>query len=92
MTEDAVVLAALLAVGVGILLCALRVLAGPTGFDRALALDTIGLQCVAAVVLLSIHWRTAVYFDLALLLALLGFIVTLSVARFLGGDHGAAGP
>lgn len=76
------------AVGAGILLCALRVLAGPSDFDRALALDTIFLQCVALVLLLSLVWETEVFYDLALVLALLGFVVTMAVARYLGERHG----
>lgn len=85
--EGAVHLIALVAVGVGIGLCALRALLGPTDFDRVLALDTIFLQCVALVLVLSIMWDTRVFYDLALVLALLGFIVTMAVARYLGERH-----
>lgn len=75
------------AVGVGILLSALRVLAGPSDFDRVLALDTIFLQCVALVLLLSLLWETDVFYDLALVLAVLGFVVTMAVARYLEERH-----
>lgn len=79
-----VLLGSFTVVGAGIVLCVLRALAGPTDFDRALALDAIFLQCVALVLLLSLLFRTDVFFDLALVLALLGFIVTMAVARYLG--------
>ncbi len=88
MIETTVLLVAFMVVSAGVVLCALRCLAGPTDFDRVLALDTIFLQCVALVLLLSAAGRTTVFFDLALVMALLGFIVTMAVARFLGERHG----
>ncbi len=88
MSESTVLVGVFLVVGAGVLLCALRVMAGPTDFDRVLALDAIFLQCVALVLLLSILWHTTAFYDLALVLALLGFIVTLAVARYLGVRHG----
>lgn len=87
MIEQWVLWGAFFAVGIGALLSAARVWAGPTDFDRLLALDALFLQCVALVLLLSAMWRTAVFYDLALVLALLGFIVTVTVTRYLGERH-----
>jgi multicomponent K+:H+ antiporter subunit F len=85
--EGALLALAFCLVGAGVVLSALRALAGPTDFDRVLALDAVFLQCVALILLLSIAWHTSVFFDLALVMALLGFIVTMAVARYLGGRH-----
>lgn len=87
MIENAVYLFAFLAVGAGLLLASLRALVGPTDFDRAVALDAIFLLCVALVLLWSLWGETTVYYDLALVLALLGFIVTMAVSRYLGERH-----
>ena len=76
-----------MAIGAGLVLAAIRVLRGPSDFDRAVALDAIFLQCVALVLLWSLWERTTVYYELALILALLGFIVTMAVARYLGERH-----
>lgn len=78
---------ALLAVGVSLLLCAWRLLRGPELPDRALALDTMYVNVVALVVLLGLRHGTGLYFEAALLIALLGFVSTVALARYLSrGD------
>ena len=78
---------ALLAVGVSLLLCAWRLLRGPEPPDRALALDTMYVNVVALVVLLGLRHGTGLYFEAALLIALLGFVSTVALARYLSrGD------
>jgi multicomponent K+:H+ antiporter subunit F len=74
---------ALLAVGVALLLCAWRLLRGPELPDRVLALDTMYVNIVALVVLLGLRQGTQVYFEAALLIALLGFVATVALARYL---------
>ena len=78
---------ALLAVGLSLALCAWRLLRGPEAVDRALALDTMYINVVALVILLGMRWGTELYFEAALLIALLGFVSTVALARFLSrGD------
>jgi multicomponent K+:H+ antiporter subunit F len=78
---------ALLAVGAALLLCAWRLLRGPELPDRVLALDTMYVNIVALVVLLGLRQGTQVYFEAALLIALLGFVATVALARYLArGD------
>lgn len=75
------------AVGLALLLCTWRLLRGPTAPDRVLALDTLYINVVALVVLLGIQHGTALYFEAALLIALLGFVGTVALARYLSrGD------
>lgn len=71
------------AVTVAILLCAWRLLSGPTMTDRVLALDTLYMNVVALIVLLGIRWNTALLFEGALLVAMLGFVSTVALARYL---------
>jgi len=71
------------AVTVAILLCTWRLLAGPTPTDRVLALDTLYMNVVALIVLLGIRWNTALLFEGALLVAMLGFVSTVALARYL---------
>ncbi len=86
------VLALALNIGIGavtlaVLLCALRLLRGPTITDRVLALDTLYMNAVALIVLLGIRWNTALLFEGALLVAMLGFASTVALARYLSrGD------
>ncbi|MCZ8113065.1 MAG: K+/H+ antiporter subunit F [Betaproteobacteria bacterium] len=74
---------ALGAVGVAMLLCGWRLLRGPTLTDRVLALDTLYVNVVAFVVLLGIRQGTGLYFEAALLIALLGFVSTVALGRYL---------
>lgn len=69
--------------GVALLLNAWRLLLGPDATDRILALDTLYINAVAIIVLYGIHIGRPDFFSAALLIALLGFISTMALAKFL---------
>ena len=73
----------MLAVSAALLLCCWRLLRGPASVDRLLALDTLYLNVVALVVLLGIRLQTALLFEAALIVAMLGFVSTVALARYL---------
>ncbi len=78
---------ALGAVSVAMVLCAWRLLRGPEVTDRLLALDTLYINTVALVILLGLRWQTALLFEAALIVAMLGFVSTVALARYLSrGD------
>lgn len=78
---------ALGAVSVSTVLCAWRLLRGPEVTDRLLALDTLYINTVALVILLGLRWQTALLFEAALIIAMLGFVSTVALARYLSrGD------
>lgn len=58
-----------------------RMLRGPDLPDRILALDTLYINALALVILLGIRFRSSLYFELALVIAALGFIGTVALAR-----------
>ena len=75
------------AVTLTLLLCGWRLLRGPSLPDRILALDTLYLAVVALVMLLGLRWQTPMLFVAALIVALLGFVDTVALARYLSrGD------
>lgn len=75
------------AVGLALAIAALRLLKGPEATDRVLALDTMYINVVAIIVLLGIRHGTGLFFEAALLVALLGFASTVALARYLSrGD------
>jgi multicomponent Na+:H+ antiporter subunit F len=80
------ILGALVVIGVGIALCVIRAAKGPSLFDRVLAFDCIMLNVVGAVLLLSILFRTEAFMDVVLIVALLGFLGTVSLAAYLEGS------
>ena len=60
---------------------------GPGTGDRILALDTMVVNAIGLVVLLGIAQGTAIYFEVTLIIAMLGFVSTVAYARFvLRGD------
>jgi multicomponent K+:H+ antiporter subunit F len=70
-----------------LLLAAYRLLAGPTLPDRVLALDTLYINACALLVLSGIYFGTALYFEAALLIGMLGFVGTVVLSKFiLRGD------
>jgi multicomponent K+:H+ antiporter subunit F len=65
----------------------LRLLRGPDMVDRVLALDTLYVLAMAVIVLLQAVFATRVYFEAALIIALLGFVATAAFARMLERDR-----
>lgn len=61
----------------------LRLLRGPDATDRILALDTLYINAIALLVLLGIHLASPLHFEAALLIALMGFVGTVALAKFL---------
>ncbi|MBL8505272.1 K+/H+ antiporter subunit F [Methylobacillus glycogenes] len=60
-----------------------RLLRGPSAPDRILALDTLYINTIALLVLFGIHIKSALYFEAALLIALMGFIGTVAMCKYL---------
>ena len=77
----------LLAVTISMLLCLVRLVMGPSIVDRLLALDTLFLNATALIVILGLYWHSFIYFEAALLIAMLGFISTTALARYFTTGH-----
>ncbi|MBE1426078.1 multisubunit potassium/proton antiporter, PhaF subunit [Desulfomicrobium apsheronum] len=60
-----------------------RLFAGPTLPDRILALDTMAINTIALLILLGIHQNLTEYFEAALLIAMMGFIGTVALCKYL---------
>ncbi len=67
----------------GMLCAAYRLVRGPTAQDRILALDTLYINGMLIMLAFGIRTGTPVYFDIALLIALFGFVGSTAMARFL---------
>jgi len=65
----------------------IRLVIGPSVGDRILALDTMVVNAIGLIVLLGIAQGTRIYFEVTLIIAMLGFVSTVAYARFvLRGD------
>ena len=69
--------------GIALLLNAWRFFRGPDATDRILALDTLYINAAAVILLYGVSLGRADFFEAALLIALLGFVSTMALARFL---------
>jgi multicomponent K+:H+ antiporter subunit F len=65
------------------MLAAVRAFVGPAAQDRVLAFDTLYINGMLSLLMLGIRSSSAVYFDMALLIALFGFVGTVALAKFL---------
>lgn len=60
-----------------------RLIQGPTVQDRILALDTMYINSIALIILYGVHMGTGLYFEAALLIAMLGFVSTSALCKYL---------
>lgn len=78
-----VILICLILLGTAVVLNLLRLFRGPDLPDRVLALDTLYINGLAIVVVLGIALGSDVFFEAALLIAVLGFVSTVAVGKYL---------
>ena len=81
------VVLAFIAVALAQVLSMVRLVIGPSVGDRILALDTMVVNAIGLIVLLGIAQGSRIYFEVTLIIAMLGFVSTVAYARFiLRGD------
>lgn len=68
---------------IGMACAAIRLLQGPRAQDRVLALDTLYVNTMLVMLTLGMREATTLYFEIALVIAMLGFVSTAALARFL---------
>ena len=64
-------------------LALLRLYRGPSAQDRVLAMDLIYTIGMLVMMVLAIRYRSSMYFEAALLIALFGFVSSMAMAKFL---------
>ncbi|MGO2012514.1 MAG: K+/H+ antiporter subunit F [Pseudoalteromonas sp.] len=70
-------------IGISLLLNLWRLLVGPSVPDRILALDTMYINSIALIILYGMSMGTGLYFEAALLIAMLGFVSTVALCKYL---------
>ena len=68
------------------LLALVRMVRGPTAADRVVALDAINTLVVAAMIVLGVVFQQIIFIDVAIIYALLSYVGTLFIAKYLGGQ------
>ncbi len=84
---DLAMMIAFIGVAASQLAAMVRLVIGPGPGDRILALDTMVINAIGLIILLGVSQGTRIYFEAALIVAMLGFVSTVAYARFiLRGD------
>lgn len=76
-------LIALVTTSIAVLLNLYRMAVGPDVTDRILALDTMVINAIGVIVLLGIFYGTTMYFEAAMLIAMVGFVTTVAFCKYL---------
>jgi multicomponent Na+:H+ antiporter subunit F len=76
-------LVALIILGLALLLSIVRIIIGPTLSDRVLALDLMTIVAMGFIGAVAIRTGLMLYLDIAIALALLGFLATVALARYI---------
>jgi multicomponent K+:H+ antiporter subunit F len=77
------VIAAQTLLGLAMLCATFRILRGPRAQDRVVGFDTLYVNAMLLLVTFGIRSGTAIYYEAALVIALLGFAGTVALAKFL---------
>jgi multicomponent Na+:H+ antiporter subunit F len=86
-TMEALSIVTLVMLGAATLLCFIRLLRGPTLADRVVSIDLIGVLIVGLMVVASSVTREVAFLDVAMVLALVSFVGTISYARYIERDR-----
>lgn len=81
--KETILLIALAFFMLAIALLLYRVIKGPTLPDRAIALDTIGVNLISAIAIVSIVLNTKAFLEAILILGILAFIGTIAFSKYI---------
>ncbi|KAF0105435.1 MAG: phaF [Rhodospirillaceae bacterium] len=76
-------LVALVLLGLAMVIAAVRMLRGPRAQDRIVAFDALYVNAMLLLLVFGMRTGSTLYFEAALVIALLGFVATLALAKFL---------
>lgn len=77
------IVAAQVMLAAAMLVTMFRLIAGPRAQDRVLSLDALYVAAMLLLVTFGMRVGTVIYFEVALLIGLLGFVGTVALAKFL---------
>lgn len=68
------------------LISMIRLYLGPSIADRVVAVDAINTMTIAAMIMLGVFYKQLIFIDVAIVYALLSFVSTLYIAKYVGGE------
>ena len=69
--------------GLGMLMNLWKIITAEGVVDRVLALDTMVINSIALLVVMGLAMGTEIFFEVTMLIAMLGFVSTVAYARFM---------
>ncbi len=72
-------------IGLAMVFCLVRLIKGPTSFDRVMGLDSFNIIVTGAIVVVALVKHNDLFLDVALIYAMLSFLETVALSRFLEG-------
>ena len=69
------------------MLAMIRIILGPTAPDRVVGVDVINTLVIVSMVMLGAALKEVIYIDVAIVYALLSFVTTLFIAKYLEGGR-----
>lgn len=79
---DWATLLSLVLLGLALIVSLVRIVIGPSLSDRVLALDLLTVVAMGFVGVIAVRTKLWLYLDIAIALALLGFLATVALARY----------
>jgi multicomponent Na+:H+ antiporter subunit F len=65
------------------IICLYQAVKGPSALDRVVAVNVIGTKTLVLLVLFAFIYGQALYIDVAIVYALINFLLTLTISRYL---------
>lgn len=84
---NGIIQVALVIYGLAVIIALYRVVKGPTTPNRVVAFDSIGAMIISIVGILSITFNTLSFLDASLIIAILAFLSTIGISRFVEGGR-----
>lgn len=72
-----------IALAIAMVLASVRMIKGPRAQDRVLGLDTLYVNSMLQLLVFGIRTGNIIYFEISLIIGVLGFVATVALAKFL---------
>lgn len=81
------IISALIIFGVALLVCLFRLIKGPTTADRVVSFDATSAVVMSIVGVLSVVYNSVSFLDSIMLIAIISFVSSVSISRFIEGGR-----
>ena len=78
------IISALVIFGMALLVCLVRLIKGPTTADRVVSFDASSAVVMSIVGVMSVIFNSVSYLDSIMLIAIISFVSSVSISRFIG--------